>query len=138
MCETTKELKLCTCSFKGERPKDYWILYNYNDSNDNLTLGLVITDTVDIVKEETLKAFMKSSLNARNCFDTDIVIQPLDLLEIHLTSGSKSFTFYFEFVHDRWQWTSNYISLNKEKQYDEAVTGVPEPGIEEYLKRYFN
>lgn len=86
MCKISDKLKLCTCKTKSvEQLKHYWILKRHNGQNNCIVgeaiLPANIGEQADLINE---KIILKM-LNGDNCFDTELLHQENDILELHFT-----------------------------------------------------
>jgi hypothetical protein len=86
MCKVSDQLKLCSCKTKNvEELKHYWVLKRHNGEQNCIVgeaiLPVNIGEDADKVNIRTLRKM----LNSGNCFDTEMLHQENDILELHFT-----------------------------------------------------
>lgn len=116
MCETGKEIKLCTCVPNGMNrivhnknsrrfknlPKEFtWTLRKYVGDSDCMMDGM-ITFPLDMISEDLTTEKMLVDLNNRNCFDFDYKPNEGDNLQIFTPEKYSRQFLSFIYRNDEW------------------------------------
>lgn len=120
MCETGKEIKLCTCvpngmnrivhnkksrRFKKFRNEFTWKLRKYVGDSNCMMDGMIIFP-LDALSEDLTNEKMLTDLNHRNCFDFDYKPNEGDNLEIYTPHRYERE--YLSFIFRNEEWIADY------------------------------
>lgn len=95
MCDTSQNLKLCTCKEKIDKSKPYWML-SRKRINQGKTVSLILGSyEPETINESTanLVDWLESQLNNNDCFDFDYHPMQDDKLVIHKNNLKLEFIY---------------------------------------------
>ncbi len=122
MCETGKEIKLCTCVPNGmnrivhnkksrrfkKLPKEFtWKLRKYVGFSNCMMDGMIIFP-IDILSEDLTTEKMLMDLNNRNCFDFDY--QPNEGDNLQIFTPEKYSIQFLSFIYRNGEWIADYYN----------------------------
>ncbi|PIF34277.1 hypothetical protein CLU81_4915 [Flavobacterium sp. 9] len=127
MCETGKEIKLCTCvpdgidkivhnknsrRFKKNRNEFAWTLRKYVGDSKCTMDGRIIFP-LDVLSEALTTEKMLEDLNNRNCFDFDY--QPNEGDNLQIFTPHRYGREFLSFIYRNEQWIADYYDDLKDE-----------------------
>ena len=107
MCKVSDKLKLCACTTPLESLKHYWVLSRFNKDLDFEVIGTTMMPYyIDPVTDKFNIGQLLNLLNDGDPFDTEIIPQERDRLQISFTIGPGKddfITYGFEYQNHKWQ-----------------------------------
>ncbi|MBF7091290.1 hypothetical protein IUY40_07040 [Flavobacterium sp. ALJ2] len=126
MCDTGKEIKLCTCvpnginsivhnkksrKFKKLRNEFTWTLKKYVGDSDFTMDGMIIFP-LDALSEDLTNKKMLVALNSKNCFDFDYIPNEGDNLRIDTPHTNQKF---LSFIYRKGEWVPDFYDGFRDK-----------------------